>query len=231
MKRKLRILSIIGLFLSISLRGVSQQQSINSAILQILQNEGVENFIHDSILLGNRETIAIADMQLLGIDEENLETLTNNDIDFLYFPYIDLNINNKDSIIIINLDGVESSSGLVDKITNSSVSESAIMARFTAMYKTTEHAYDDNSIVSITRFNYETVRYDTVQIRLEGKWLPWRRCHCTRETVYLDDNGNPVVSSIGTCNRYHQNTDRCNPVCDRTGFIDQTCDGDSCSGC
>lgn len=207
------------------------QEEINSAILSILENANVNEFIEENIISGHRETINITDLQELGITNEYINVLHENNIDFLYFPFVELNTSNRDSVIIINLDDITSEEQLVDKVLNTSVGLADIMGRFTVMYKTEEHENDPASLVTIQVWNDETRRYENAELQLEGKWLPWRRCYCSRGTNGVDEQAEMFTTSTGSCNQYHQSEDRCSQVCDRTGFFDQTCDGDSCPGC
>ena len=226
-----RILMCLVVIFLITFKSNSQQQDINNAILAIIQNQNVNSFIRDSIIDGRRETIRVTEIDALGVDDSYTEVLTDNDIEFLYFPFIDLNINERDTIQIVNLDNVDAENDLIDLVTNDSLSLAQIMNNFTVMYKTVNHDFDSEAEVTVPRLNAENNTVN-VAISLEGKWLPWRRCYCSQNNSWLDPVEEQwVTGSMGSCSMYHQEIDRCGAVCDRTGFFNQTCDGDNCISC
>ena len=96
MRKTKFIYALLILFSIISSKVNAQQEEINSAIQTIFQNQNVNKFIQDSIIDGKRETIRISDLVLLNVGDEYIQVLNNNDISFLYLPYIELNNNNRE---------------------------------------------------------------------------------------------------------------------------------------
>lgn len=67
------------------------------------------------------------------------------------------------------------------------------------------------------------------------RWLPWRKCYCSRSTADTSDGntaeGTIEINSNGTCNKTGADGDRCGYKCDRAG-IDGKCDsGGACPSC
>ncbi len=148
----------------------------------------------------------------------------------LYFPYVDLNFDSRDLVIILNLDKVSALDELFDQRKQEYVSENDIISRFTIMYKTKEHQFDTNATVIVERFNEELAEYEEVEVQLKGGWLPWRRCYCSRGSRMVGSL-EPGLSTVGKCAVYRQEKERCGYVCSRTGFFDQNCSNDDCEGC
>lgn len=179
-----------------------------------------------------RETVTIDELIEMGAGSTDIQVLEENGILFLYFPFIEQNYMNRSIINIVCLDDINTDTSLVD-LNGSHVDLLSIQNNFTVMYKTKPHLWDnalDNDA------NFSTLEKCKIILSVQsnatlghGGWLPWRRCHCTRG--HIDENGNWYSS--GTCKLYHQVPDqeRCVPVCDRSGFIDQNCSNAPCAGC
>gem|GEM_PF-3754405 len=66
----------------------------------------------------------------------------------------------------------------------------------------------------------------------ENLALPWRRCYCTRGNNEVNENFDPYISSMGTCDASHRNFKDGNacPFCGRSNFKSK-CSGLGCPGC
>jgi hypothetical protein len=207
-------------------RESSTQAEINTEILNILENESVNQFIENSMIDGYRETINLRDLDSLGVDTT---LLFDANITQLYLPYIELNNENREGIIIINLDDVITEE-IYDLVSEDYVSQSDVMSRCTVMYKTKEHEFDETSLVDVEWFNIELPGYVEFELQLEGKWLPWRRCYC-KNNRSQDQQQQWFENGTGSCSAYRQDPDRCGYVCDHTSFFNQECDKDFCEAC
>lgn len=64
-----------------------------------------------------------------------------------------------------------------------------------------------------------------------GGGMPFRRCWCTRDNTWVNDDGQTIYTSWGSCICTRKDKNNCcQSICDRAGWNGE-CSGEQCSGC